>query len=488
MYLPVTAQEIGPAHSVDGRSRQQRLYELLRRAILDGRLIEGETLPSTRELADSLKIARNSVIFAYEQLKSEGFLVVNKKVTQIAVFENHPKRSANKNKVATLPRLSKRGQSISTQAVPIQYYLPFAPGIPDVEHFPFNQWAKCIQYAWKTVGAQHLSYSSSGGEQKLKESITHFLRHNRGLNCSPEQILITGGTQMAIDFCGQVLADPSEKVWIENPGYFFARKSLETSGLSIIPVDIDSQGMLANQTLWEKETPRLIFVTPSHQYPLGSVMSLQRRLELLKGAKKYRAWIIEDDYDSEFNYLDTAITPLQELDPTAPVIYLGTFSKSLYPSLKIGYMVLPKWAVDSLAPKYTHLYRQGQGIEQLALARFIESGELDRHIKGAREIYRKRKEVLNRELIKAFNSQASVLGGNAGTHLTLVFNQKIDDKSWAKKANALGIAVKPLSDFYIRPNKAKLFGLVIGYGSTNERMIPRLVRQLKDIVVLNDID
>lgn len=463
-----------------GEARQQRLYRLLKAAVLAGRLSPGLRLPASRQLAADCGMARNGVLFAYQQLVAEGFLVADRGGTRVAAFAvaappaNPPASAAD--------ILSRRARSlpvIERGDMPI----PFAPGVADLNAFPWRRWARSLQQAWGEVSARQLAYGQAAGEPELRRSLAHFLRARRGVVCTPEQVFVVAGGQMALDACARLLADPGDTAWLENPCYPAARNSLLAAGLSVVDVAVDSEGMAAPAALWQQRPPRLIYLTPSHQYPLGSVLSLERRLAFLNRLQPGESWLIEDDYDSDFNHARPGASPLpamQGLRPEAPVIYVGTFSKLLYPGLRIAYMVVPPWAVQRLGAAVAALYRSGQGVEQRALARFIESGELTRHARRMAPVYRQRQQVLRQSLSEAFGPRCRILGGNAGLHLTLDLADAPPDRAIAAAAAQQGIAVRALSPYFAGGQGAN--GLVLGYGMVDAARIPELVRRLKAII------
>lgn len=480
MDLALLLKQIGPPGRQRGRSRQQRLYGLLRQAILDGTLVCGARLPASRTVAAALGIARNSVIFAYEQLNAEGFLVSDRRATRVAALVGSaapalPSATAS----AHYAGLSERSQQLPSTSQE-NHHLPFAAGMPDLHLFPRQRWARHLQRAWNEVGARHLAYSVAGGEPRLREAIAAELRLRRGLACKAEQVFVTSGVQMAVEFCARLLADPGDIAWMESPGYPLVRTALHGAGLSVVDVPVDRDGLCFDDDLWPP--PRLVFVSPSHQYPTGAVMSLERRLALLALARSQRAWLIEDDYDSELCYSGSQLPALQALGPDAPVVYVGTFSKSLYPGLRIGYVVVPAWSCAAIAGRLHHLHRPGRATEQLALASFIESGDLARHLRQMRAIYQARQACMRQTLIAHFGDDIAILGGAAGIHLTIVFNRNIDDRALAARAAALGVTAEPLSGFYApgaQGAHATRSGLLLGYGVSDEKLIRDLVPRLK---------
>lgn len=480
MPLHALMAELGAAGRQGGRSRQQRLHDLLRRAILDGVLPEGFHLPGSRELARDHGLARNTVIHAYELLRVEGFVSTEGRRTQVARLAGAAHaRSASAQPHAPPLSLSARGQ----QAVGERHggeHLPFVAGVPDVNLFPWRLWYRHLARAWQSVGARHLAYAPVGGEPRLREAIAVQLGLTRGIACTAEQVLVTPGAQTAIDMCGRLLADQGDVAWLETPGYPSARAILGASGLTLVPVPVDAQGMAPSAALWRRHTPRLIVVTPSHQYPTGGVMSLQRRMALLESATSHRSWIVEDDYDGDLQHSGAAIPAIQSLSTQAAVVYVGTFSKSLYPGLRIGYLVLPAWISRSFTAAARQLFTPGQALEQLALARFIESGDLARHLRRMRAVYLERQQCLREQLARCFGDQVRILGGSAGVHLTCVFAQDVDDRAIARRAASLGVTARALSDYCAPgPGQSTIPGLVLGYGVADEQQIRQLVPRLK---------
>ncbi|KAB2921768.1 MAG: PLP-dependent aminotransferase family protein [Dechloromonas sp.] len=283
-----------------GEARQQRLYRLLRSAILDGQLNAGMRLPGSRQLAGEQRMARNGVLFAYQRLLSEGFLVADRGGTRVAGLPSPAAAAATA--VAPEVFLSRRAAGLAATRLP-EELLPFAPGVADLNAFPWPIWSRFLQQAWRAVSARQLAYAEAGGEPALRRSLASFLRARRGVVCSPEQIFIVAGGQLALDACARLLADPGDRVWLENPCYQTARNTMRAAGLDVVDVPVDADGMAPPGALWHERPPRLLYLTPSHQYPLGSVLSLERRLAFLKHLKAGENWLIEDDYDSDFNHV-----------------------------------------------------------------------------------------------------------------------------------------------------------------------------------------
>lgn len=458
-------------------ARQLRLYRLLKAAILDGRLAPATRLPGTRQLAADQGMARNCVLFAYQLLLAEGFVEADRGGTRVAALPLgtaggplHPPAGAHmlSHRARQLPDI-KRSEAL----------LPFAPGAPDLNAFPWATWARLLHQAWAEVTARQLAYAEPGGEPELRRAVAAFLSARRGVACTPEQVFIVAGGQVALDACARLLADSGDTVWLENPCYPAARNAMLAAGLTPLAVAVDQDGMAPAPALWQSAPPRLVYVTPSHQYPLGSVLSLERRLALLAGVEAGGGWLIEDDYDSDFNHAQPGARPLpaiQGLRPEAPVVYVGTFSKLLYPGLRIAYMVVPRWAAAGLGEGIRKLYRGGQAVEQRALARLLESGQLTRHLRRMAPVYRERQAVLRAALQAGFGDACPVLGGQAGLHLVLGLPPSVPDTALAEAALEQGIAPRPLSAYYT--GTAPGNGLVLGYGLTGVAHIPELVTRL----------
>lgn len=457
--------------------KQVRLYRLLKEAILGGRLTPGARLPGTRQLAADYRIARNSVLYAYQQLLAEGFLHADRGGTRVSRLPvAHGKSTASATPPA-VPFLSRRARQLPFAAGG-ESFLPFAPGVPDLNAFPWRAWARVLQQAWSEVSARQVTYAEPGGEPELRRAIATFLGARRGVVCTPEQVFVFPGGQAALDACARLLADDGDTVWVEDPCYSAARNAMLAAGLGVQPVPVDRDGMAPDESLWRTSPPHLVYVTPSHQYPLGSVLSLERRLDFLNRIGSGSGWLIEDDYDSDFNHArpGTPLPAIQGLRPDAPVIYVGTFSKLLYPGLRIAYMVVPRWAVKDIGTAIRNLYRSGQAVEQRALARFIDGGRLTRHIRHMAPIYRERQHVLRTELGNCFGDDCEILGGQAGLHVVLRLPENRPDTVLAEAALSQGVIARPLSSYYADAKSGN--GLVLGYGMAEAGQIPELVRRL----------
>jgi len=458
-----------------GTALHRQLYECLRGAILDASLASESLLPASRDLARELGISRNTVLNAYEQLRAEGY--VHARVgsgTYVATTTPDSHLTTGRN---TTPiedegppvRFSRRAQRLleNASAAPVQWGA-FMPGVPDVTQFPHRQFSRILTRLWRAPPPELLTYSHGGGHPALRTAIAEHLRVARSVNCDPDQVLITEGVHQAIDLSLRMMVEPRETVWVEEPGYWGFHKLLQMDSAVVRPIHVQSSGPgLPNG----RSPPRLIFVTPSHQYPLGFVMSLARRRELLDIARATGSWIVEDDYDSEFRFSGSPIPSMQGLETNARVIYIGTFSKTLYPGLRVSYMVLPRSLADSFRIAHADLYREGHAITQLALSELINRGHYAAHIRRMRVVYARRRALLtsliNRHLGPGY---LDVQSSNAGLHLVLHLPDGADDVAISQAAQARGVLTRPLSRYYLSQERA-CRGLLLGYACVSDELI-----------------
>lgn len=459
----------------------RQLYEALRRAMLTGRLSASDRLPSSRDLATDLGVSRNTVVAALNQLTVEGYLSSHIG-SGTYVNDNVPK-------VAPISKtvLGKQGGQLSLRGLALaQTYCahsleiqPFTGGIADFSAFPTTLWQRLQNKHWRMSYPDMLDYSSSGGYAPLRRAVADYLRVFRSVQLDADQVIITSGTQQSLELCAHLLADVGETVWMEDPGYWGAIKAFMATGLRLHGVRVDEQG-IAPQASDEAQPPKLIYVTPSHQYPTGAVMSLPRRHQLLATARKHQAWILEDDYDSEFRFSGPPISSLQGLDHDARVLYMGSFSKVLYPGLKLGYLVVPKQLVAAFKDAHYDLNRPGQLPLQAALAEFIEMGHFSSALRRARQSYAQRRESLLNALKPCLGAAARISGAEQGLHLCLRLNDDVNDNALAKRIAQLHMTVRPVSGYCLR--RTDFRGLVIGYGYANLSDIQRFGPKLATCV------
>ncbi|MBY0239457.1 MAG: PLP-dependent aminotransferase family protein [Burkholderiaceae bacterium] len=499
--------------------RQRRLYEAAKAAIYQQRLAAGSKLPSSRDLAADLGIARNTVMAAFEQLAAEGYVVsVAGSGTYVADLQamaraqrgERQMRAArpvpaapgadadtdnadrmdnadNADNTAALPAaatLSRRGRELTQFAAGARYEIqPFAPGEPDFSSFPVKQWQRLQNRVWRDGRADLLDYGQSGGYLPLRRAITDYLRLSRSVSVSVEQVLITSGTQQSLDLCAQLLADAGDTAWVEDPCYWGARRVFQARDLQLHPVTVDADGMALDADDLAT-SPRLIYVTPSHQYPTGAVMSLARRRALLDAAARKNAWILEDDYDSEFRYSGRPLASLQGLDGGHRVVYMGTFSKVLYPGIKVGYLVAPPALVAPFQSALYDLQRPGQMMVQATLADFIALGHFTTHVRKLRHTYGARRELLRRTLSHHLGSDAGQLATisrqESGLHLVVELPDWADDVALHGQAHAAGLSVNALSTYYLAPPIRK--GLLVGYAYVTEEKIAHDGQRLATLI------
>lgn len=475
LFDQYNAKQSGPK-----QSQQRRLYHCLRAAILRGQCKAGTLLPGSRSLAAELKISRNTVLYAYEHLVAEGLLRSTGRSTLVADGLPTITPAAAELNIAKPRQLSARAQVTPWPSEPYGAFTAFMPGVPALSHFPVVQWRRCLERVWRKINLQQLDYANAAGEPILRAAIAEHLTSTRGVVCSAEQIFITDGTQHSLGICAHALASAGDTVWIENPGYGGAFQALKAAELKVRGVAVDADGIAPSKKDWEKFTPKLIYTTPSHQFPLGSVMSIERRLALIESAKKNGALIIEDDYDSEFRRDGPPLPAMQGLVADAPVIYLGTFSKTLFPALRIGYMVVPQGLVEPFAGMLKLGHLRGRSADQLALAEFLRAGHFAMHLKKMRRLYAVRRDALVAAINKHLGHVAIIYGGSSGIHVTIALPASLNDVSTSEAALTRGVYTQPLSRLATGPVLCN--GLMLGYAQVQHEHMERYVKILAQVI------
>ena len=357
----------------------------------------------------------------------------------------------------------------------------FMPGVPDVSRFPARVWTRLHNKYWRRLRPDLLTYAPGGGLALLRHVLADYLRTSRSVRCSPEQIIITTGIHQSVDLAVRLLSDPGDTIWTEDPCYWGVRSVLHVSGLDARPIAVDSEGLNPSPADFAAPPPRLILVTPSHQYPLGMVMSLARRRMLLEYARQHQCWIIEDDYDSEFRYGSRPLASLQGLDTAGQVIYVGSFGKTLFPGLRVGYLVAPEALAESFATASAELYREGQLLQQAVLAEFIAEGHFTSHIRKMRALYGQRRQVLLDAVARRYGDALPAMGGDAGLHVVMQLPEGSDDRAVAEAALARNIVVRPLSGYYSARERAAP-GLLIGYACVPDEEIAPAFETLAEAI------
>lgn len=468
---------------------QQRLLACMQIAIAEGIFPRATRLPATRDLARELSVSRNTVLNVYENLMAQGY-VTARTGSGTWIAENLPEGSLNtpRNDAAMAPltnkpaAISKRGASLlgHANASPYQWGA-FVPGAPDVTQFPHKLFSQIQARLNREPDIERLIYSSNGGCPHLRQALAEYLSVARSVRADADQIIITEGIHQAVDLVSRVLCDPGDQVWIEEPGYWGTRNLLRINGLKINAISVDEQGLIPDLPS-RSRAPKMIFVTPSHQYPLGVHLSLERRKQLLDLARKHKSWLVEDDYDSEFRFSGQPFPSLQGFEPDAPVIYMGTFSKTLYPALRLGYLVVPKALAQPLRVAAAELYRGGHLLVQRALAEFIQKGHYVAHIRRMRKLYSQRRRfmvgLIERYLGVAF---LPLVNHEAGLHLVMNLPAGCDDVAVAALALRRGVKVRPLSQYYMHPQDRR--GLLLGFACVDERQCQDAFGVLKGCLV-----
>lgn len=430
-----------------------QIYQELRDGILAGRLLSGQPLPATRPMARSIGVARSTVVKAFERLRAEGYIgAVKGSSTRVSALlpppvgaKNQPARKTLRGKIGAKPGMTPQHEA-------------FVSGIPDLSVFPHAAWARCLGVRARALRVHDLGYGSPEGLAELRTAILSHVSDTRGIVAEPDQIIIVPSTSVAIDLIARLLLAPGDTAWIEEPGYPAALTVLRNTGAQLVPVPCDAEGI--NPAIPHGPAPRLIYVTPSHQYPTGVTMSLTRRLALLEAAAIADAVILEDDYDSEFQYGGRRIAALQGIDRRASVAYLGTFSKMLAPGICVAYAILPHWLLERVAAAPWH-----RGLVpihvQAALADFIHDGNLRAHIRRMNAVYSERMDGVLAALRRHCGDVLVIPDQRGGLQLAGHFQDSSrGDIVAAAMLQQQGIAVKALSQFYLEsPRPGLLFGI-----------------------------
>jgi len=483
-----------------GLSRQ--LYQALRMRVLDGRLSSGTRLPATRDMAAALALSRNSVVRAYDQLYAEGF--IESRVGDGTYVSQLPKLSTKVSTGLSLgfstglsTKSTENTEVLSSKVIhtgPLarleNHHLPapksgppraFRVGLPALDLFPFDVWAKLQAGFWRNPDPAALGYGDPAGEPQLRELIATYLRRSRGLSCTAEQIVITSGAQQAISLCAQLLLEPGESVAVENPGYRAAGNAFALTGAQVHGVAVDNDG-LDCAALDALANCRLSYVTPSHQYPTGVTMSLARRLELLAWAQRKDGWIIEDDYDGEYRYSGAPLAPLAALDRSGRVLYIGTFGKIAFPALRLGYLVLPQQLVQAFSRCRALAVRHSEVGTQAVMAQFMAKGHFQRHIR------RVRRAALSRRNAMQAGWPVDVPGLGPMPEVAAGLHVKVDVDSYAReqdliaRAEAVGVELNALSDYWLPDSTIPVdnrAGLVLGFAAVDEARIADALARLR---------
>lgn len=483
IFLPPISLERAPS-----RPLYKQLYESIRQSILRGTLRKGLRLPSTRTLGHELRVSRNIVVIAFEQLLAEGYIecrtgagtfVTQTLPEDVLQVETRP-LTGNR-------RLSERGETfkrLPQLALPIRdpklRYAPFRYGLPALDELPLDLWGRLLARHCRKAPVEIAVHGEAAGLLRLREAIATYVGVARGVRCHAGQIIVVNGSQQAIDLASRVLADPGDVAIIEDPGYIGARSALQAAGMKLIPISVGKEGLRVELLSKKHLSAKLVYVTPSHQFPLGVVLSLANRLQLLDWAAQNDAWIIEDDFDSEYRYESKPIPALQGLDRNVRVIYIGTFSKVLFPSLRFGYLIVPEDLVDTFLAARWVSDRCSPLIEQAALADFIVEGHLASHVRRMRTLYMERRAVIIETIRERLGDLLETWDAEAGMHTVAWLPPGMDDSLISAAAAEAGLFVLPASEFALRPMARG--GLLLGYAAFAPAVIRKGIRDLELVV------
>ncbi|MES2179462.1 MAG: PLP-dependent aminotransferase family protein [Gemmatimonadota bacterium] len=469
----------------------RRVYDAIRTRILDGSLRRGAPLPSSRALAGDLDVSRSTVILAYEQLRAEGY-IEGRMGAPTRVSATLPDRSLRAPGFAERRPSAIHGGRPSARAMrivasPRERELAGKPprafrvAVPAVDIFPVDTWGRILAKRWGRAPARALAYGDPFGYLPLREAIAEYLASARGVRCEAAQIMIVNGSQEGLDIACRVVLDPGDSAWMEDPGYFGARGALTAAGAHIANIPVDEHGLVVKQGIRQAPDAKLAFVTPARQMPLGVTLSLARRLELIEWARASNAWIFEDDYDSEFRYTGRPLAALHGLDPDGTVIYSGTFSKVTFPSLRLGYVVVPPMLVEAFEATRHFLNYSPPYLEQAVLCDFMTEGHFERHIRRTRAVYHERQQLLVELARRELAGGMTVSASDSGMNLIGWLPEGSSDLAVAKAARLRDVDVIPVTPFSIRVLPP---GVMLGYAGVRDREmregVTRLAMALED--------
>ncbi|HEY9857076.1 MAG TPA: PLP-dependent aminotransferase family protein [Stenomitos sp.] len=479
MRIPILLDSTGP------EPMHRQLYDQLRAAILTGRLAPGERLPSSRELATFLGVSRSTTVVAFDQLLAEGYLATRKGAgTYVPAelpevqLEANSAGSVAPNPTTTYPlsdygqRLAETGAlRVTAKAAPITFA---HYGGPALDHFPVEVWRALTQRRLRDHDLPLGYESDARGYGPLRAAISEYVSRARAVTCHPDQIVIVGGSQQALDLAARLFVNTGDRVVIEEPGYLGARHVFASYGADLVPVPVDEAGLQVDRL--PGAGVRLVHVTPSHQFPTGTVLSLSRRLALLDWAERTGALVLEDDYDSEFRYVERPIPALQGLGRHGRVLYIGTFSKVLFPALRLGYLVVPEALVGLVSRAKWLTDRQAPLLEQAVLADFISEGHMGRHVRRMRTLYASRRACLTQALARYMGDRVRLLGDQSGMHLLITLESGHSDGDVLARAEAEGVGLASAASYYAGPAPGGQF--VLGYAHLTEAAIEEGIQRL----------
>jgi GntR family transcriptional regulator / MocR family aminotransferase len=466
----------------------QQIIDRLREAVWQGRVAPGSKLPSTRIFAEELGVSRNTVLQVFDTLINEGLLtsrvgdgtyvateLQERDNPQAASFETdtnelkYPFRS-----------ISRRGRSLVASASDAfsESPTPFMPDLPDLREFPIRTWLRLLNETSGRLRGEILAETSNAGYEPLRRAIAQYLNASRGMSCDFNQVIITTGTQQGLDLVSRMLLDPGDPVWLEEPGYVGARAAFSANGANLYPAAVDEQGICIDAAIRTLPSPRVVFASTSRQYPLGATLSLERRKALVEFAAHSGSWIVEDDYDHEFRYSGNALPAIHGIDQGKRTIHLGTFSKILLPSLRLGYVVVPPDFAEAFAKARTIVDRHASLIEQMVLSEFLHRGLLVSHVRRMRTLYRNRQRQLADGLCHLFDRQIPFEALETGMHTVLPLTNTADDQALSTLCAGRRLVLRPLSPYYLGRQRRK--GLLFGFSAFNATEVAQGLNRLAE--------
>ncbi|ANB56743.1 bacterial regulatory s, gntR family protein [Anoxybacillus sp. B7M1] len=448
----------------------EQLYEYIKGEMVKGHLQTGEALPSIRVLAKHLRISRNTVEAAYAQLVAEGYV------------ESRPRKGFiikefDKDVWMKLEPPFVIPSSVSPVS---RYRYDFRYGHIDTAHFPLRAWRACLNEAMDASREELLWYGERQGERKLRQQIARYLFQARSIHCSDEQVIIGAGIHQITGLLCQLFSPEKNKIAMENPSYDGIRAVFINHRYQVLPISLEQDGLHIAEL--EQSDATVAYVTPSHQLPLGMVLPIGKRQKLLKWAETRNAFLIEDDYDSEFRYEGKPIPALKALDTQDRVIYIGTFSKVLTPAIRVCYMILPKQLLPSFYQMFSSYHQPVATVVQKALALFMEKGYLERHIRKMRTVYAKKRQTLIHAIYDHFGEHATIIGEKAGLHLLVHFHHVMDADRLVKEAKGRGIHIYSVAKYWFDSQTSPPPYILLGFGSMTEQEMIEAIQLLKDIV------
>ena len=477
-------------HDLSGPLYQQ-VFETIRLAIIDGRLGGGKRLPATRALSEQMGVSRNTVTTAYELLQAEGYIAA-KQGSGYFVREDFPVAVADRpTKELPVKPDSNQQQLLSVRGQAMAYMPPklfsrgdkpiFAPGVPDASHFPRQQWQRCVQRSARAADYLSAQYADPAGYWPLRQALCDYLKNYRGVDAVPEQILVLSGSQASLDICARMLLDPGDAVALENPGYFGAKDAFAAAAAEIAPIAVDGDGLSVEDLLQQfaKRPFKLVYTTPSCQFPSGVTLSLARRLALLDWAEKNNGYVIEDDYDSEYRYQGRPLSSMRGLAP-GRVLYLGTFSKVMMPSIRLGYLVLPKGMAEPFSLALLRSGQQASLLAQAAMTLFINEGYFVSHLRRMRRCYAEKQQAFVKLAHRHLSRWLRVEPQPSGMQLACYYRQAVDEAALFAEAEKVGLSLTSLSLFDLASDGRK--GLFIGFTAVPLAEMEHYVLQLQKLL------